>query len=275
MDEETEKVQLLKKEYSSLQTAMEMATKNMRKAENAHKEAERCHDKARLDALKSSNGVELVVNESVEEIKAYDHERERKKEQALEALGVPEEEVVQLIESLNLECQTIDGQIGASLEHQRSNKISNEMRKENYKIIRRLTTRGIDTEFAIKLSQNGFTGELVVDDKARTLSINVAHKNRGESPSQRKSKMALADFSGGERSKILACWMLALWSRIQAPFKCMDEWDVYMDERARSTIEEMLYKNAVQNGGQYILISPQGTSLKTFENVKVHEIKKI
>ena len=70
--------------------------------------------------------------------------------------------------------------------------------------------------------------------------------------------MPLSNFSGGERSRTLACFILSLWEMNVSPFRALDELDVYLDEINRSEVEEMLLKFARDNSGyQYVLISPQ------------------
>jgi chromosome segregation ATPase len=57
--------------------------------------------------------------------------------------------------------------------------------------------------------------------------------------------------------------------RINFCFRCLDEWDVYLDEAARTKIEEMLMEFAVASDSQYIFISPQ---TPTFTSSKVNTL---
>ncbi len=50
----------------------------------------------------------------------------------------------------------------------------------------------------------------------------------------------------------------------QSPFllRCLDEWDVYLDEVTRTSVESMLYSHSVDSGYQHIFISPQPSTLE-------------
>ena len=84
--------------------------------------------------------------------------------------------------------------------------------------------------------------------------------------------MPISNFSGGERSKTLACFILSLWELNTAPFRALDELDVYLDEINRSQVEEMLLEFARANAKiQYIFISPQPPNKS--DEINVIEIK--
>ena len=87
--------------------------------------------------------------------------------------------------------------------------------------------------------------------------------------------MPLSSFSGGERSRTLACFILALWemqqSQSQSPFRALDELDVFLDEMSRSRVEKMLLDFAVDAKHQFIFISPQPPNSR---DINVIELEK-
>uniref|UniRef100_A0A8C9TAX2 Structural maintenance of chromosomes protein 6 n=1 Tax=Scleropages formosus TaxID=113540 RepID=A0A8C9TAX2_SCLFO len=77
--------------------------------------------------------------------------------------------------------------------------------------------------FDSMLSQRGYTGKMTFDHKNETLSISV---QPGEGDKATLSDMR--SLSGGERSFSTVCFVLSLWAIAEAPFRCLDEFDVYM-----------------------------------------------
>ncbi|XP_006018858.1 structural maintenance of chromosomes protein 6-like isoform X2 [Alligator sinensis] len=103
------------------------------------------------------------------------------------------------------------------------------------------------------------------DHKNETLSITV---QPGEG-----DKAALNDMkslSGGERSFSTVCFILSLWSITESPFRCLDEFDVYMDMVNRRISMDMMLKMAdSQRHRQFILLTPQSMSEEdVFNNLK-------
>uniref|UniRef100_A0A2K6GZB3 Structural maintenance of chromosomes protein 6 n=1 Tax=Propithecus coquereli TaxID=379532 RepID=A0A2K6GZB3_PROCO len=67
--------------------------------------------------------------------------------------------------------------------------------------------------------------------------------------------------SGGERSFSTVCFILSLWSIAESPFRCLDEFDVYMDMVNRRIAMDMILKMAdSQRFRQFILLTPQSMS---------------
>ncbi|KAF7239464.1 Structural maintenance of chromosomes protein 6 [Varanus komodoensis] len=78
------------------------------------------------------------------------------------------------------------------------------------------------------------------------------------------NKAALDDMkslSGGERSFSTVCFILSLWSIAESPFRCLDEFDVFMDVINRRIAVDMMVNMAdSQRYRQFILLSPQNMS---------------
>ncbi|KAH0621959.1 hypothetical protein JD844_023747 [Phrynosoma platyrhinos] len=125
-----------------------------------------------------------------------------------------------------------------------------------YEIFRRYLALRCKYCFNSLLSQRSFSGKMEFDHKNEKLSITV---QPGEA-----NKAALDDMkslSGGERSFSTVCFILSLWSIAESPFRCLDEFDVYMDMVNRRISMDMLLKMAYsQRYRQFILITPQNMS---------------
>ncbi|NXI56839.1 SMC6 protein, partial [Chloroceryle aenea] len=100
------------------------------------------------------------------------------------------------------------------------------------------------------------SGQILFDHKNETLSITVQPREEDQA--------ALSDvrsLSGGERSFSTVCFILSLWSVTESPFRCLDEFDVYMDMVNRRIAMDMILKVAgSQQHRQFILLTPQSMS---------------
>ncbi|XP_056420218.1 structural maintenance of chromosomes protein 6 [Hyla sarda] len=125
-----------------------------------------------------------------------------------------------------------------------------------YQQFRRYLTLRCKFYFDSLLSQRAYSGKITFDHKNETLSITV---QPGEG-----NKAALSDMrslSGGERSFSTVCFVLSLWSIAESPFRCLDEFDVYMDMvNRRISMDMMLTMADSQRFRQFILLTPQHMS---------------
>ncbi|XP_058603859.1 structural maintenance of chromosomes protein 6-like [Onychostoma macrolepis] len=110
--------------------------------------------------------------------------------------------------------------------------------------------------FNSMLSQRGYMGKMTFDHKNETLSISVQPGEGG--------KAAVSDMrslSGGERSFSTVCFVLSLWAITDAPFRALDEFDVYMDMVNRRISMDMMLKIAAsQRFRQFVFLTPQSMS---------------
>uniref|UniRef100_F7D883 Structural maintenance of chromosomes protein 6 n=1 Tax=Monodelphis domestica TaxID=13616 RepID=F7D883_MONDO len=129
-------------------------------------------------------------------------------------------------------------------------------RYSTYQQFRRCLTLRCKLYFDNLLSQRAYSGKMLFDHKKETLAITV---QPGEG-----SKAAFSDMrslSGGERSFSTVCFILSLWSIAESPFRCLDEFDVYMDMVNRRIAMDMILKMAdSQHYRQFILLTPQNMS---------------
>ncbi|XP_075717183.1 structural maintenance of chromosomes protein 6 [Rhinoderma darwinii] len=129
-------------------------------------------------------------------------------------------------------------------------------RYKTYQQFRRYLTLRCKFYFDSLLSQRAYSGKISFDHKNETLSITV---QPGEG-----NKAALSDMrslSGGERSFSTVCFVLSLWSIAESPFRCLDEFDVYMDMvNRRISMDMMLTMADSQRFRQFILLTPQNMS---------------
>ncbi|KAM7395372.1 hypothetical protein PAMA_006911 [Pampus argenteus] len=129
-------------------------------------------------------------------------------------------------------------------------------RLQVYAELRRFLSARCKYYFDSMLAQRGYTGSMTFDHKNETLSITVQ-------PGQ-GNKADLSDMrslSGGERSFSTICFVLSLWAITEAPFRCLDEFDVYMDMVNRRISMDMMLKVAAgQLYRQFIFLTPQSMS---------------
>ncbi|XP_029281710.1 structural maintenance of chromosomes protein 6 [Cottoperca gobio] len=129
-------------------------------------------------------------------------------------------------------------------------------RLQVYAELRRFLSARCKYYFDSTLAQRGYTGSMTFNHKNETLSIAVQ-------PGQ-GNKADLSDMrslSGGERSFSTVCFVLSLWAITEAPFRCLDEFDVYMDMVNRRISMDMMLKVAAgQRYRQFIFLTPQSMS---------------
>merc|ERR1719361_728003 len=152
----------------------------------------------------------------------------------------------------------------------------NRERLDNLICIRNIITNNVRRRFNLMIKE--FSKELQsevflrIDNTNRELTFSFSNAE-GTYNSSDTSLL-----SGGEKSYTQMCLICALWDMMRPPFRCLDEWDVFLDPVNRKKISEELLRFCLRNQDrQFIFISPQGAcDLKNIEysSVKVTEIKK-
>lgn len=116
------------------------------------------------------------------------------------------------------------------------------------------------------LRVRGCSGHITFDHKNETLSITVQPREE-----EKTARSDLRSLSGGERSFSTVCFILSLWNISESPFRCMDEFDVYMDMVNRRIAVDMILERAdFQRHRQFILFTPLSmSSLPTSPHIRI------
>ncbi|KAH9678472.1 Structural maintenance of chromosomes protein 6B [Citrus sinensis] len=115
-----------------------------------------------------------------------------------------------------------------------------------------LLKRQLTWQFNGHLGKKGISGKININYEEKTLSIEVKMPQDASSSNVRDTR----GLSGGERSFSTLCFALALHEMTEAPFRAMDEFDVFMDAISRKISLDTLVDFALAQGSQWIFITP-------------------
>nr|GLL39382.1 structural maintenance of chromosomes protein 6B-like [Ipomoea trifida] len=132
-----------------------------------------------------------------------------------------------------------------------------------------LLKRQLTWQFNGHLGKKGISGKIIVEYEKKTLSVEVTMPQDASSSSVQDTR----GLSGGERSFSTLCFALALHEMIEAPFRAMDEFDVFMDAVSRKISLDALVDFALAQGSQWIFITPHDISMvKQDERVRKQQM---
>ncbi|KAJ1627917.1 P-loop containing nucleoside triphosphate hydrolase protein [Pavlovales sp. CCMP2436] len=120
--------------------------------------------------------------------------------------------------------------------------------------------------FDFEMNVRGLSGSLEFDHSLEdsqtitksTLKLYVQPDSQGASSNRTQD---VATLSGGERSFTTMAFQVAMWQMASAPFRCMDEFDVFMDDVYRQKAIDLLLKMCDnQASNQFLFLTPQDMS---------------
>ncbi|XP_050384899.1 structural maintenance of chromosomes protein 6A [Argentina anserina] len=143
------------------------------------------------------------------------------------------------------------------------------MRSEKFERNKKYLKCQMTWRFNSHLGRKGFSGKIKVNYEERTLSIEVKMPQDSSSSTIRDTR----GLSGGERSFSTLCFALALHDMTEAPFRAMDEFDVFMDAVSRKISLDTLVEFALAQGSQWVLITPHDISMvKNGDRIKKQQM---
>ncbi|TVU10824.1 hypothetical protein EJB05_44376 [Eragrostis curvula] len=132
-----------------------------------------------------------------------------------------------------------------------------ELRWKKFQRNASLLKRQLTWLFNEHLGKKGISGHINVDYKNQVLSVEITMPQDASGDTVRDTR----GLSGGERSFSTLCFTLALHGMTEAPFRAMDEFDVFMDAVSRKISLDTLVEFAVEQGSQWIFITPHDISM--------------
>jgi len=135
----------------------------------------------------------------------------------------------------------------------------NSERKNNFYVIRSTVSHYVRRHFNFLMQgfskQTGSSVFLRLDNNNKELHFTFKNLDGTKT----RNNADVSTLSGGEKSFTQMCLICSLWQMMKPPFRCLDEWDVFLDAINRKAISEELLKFSLQNQDkQFIFISPQG-----------------
>ncbi|KAL8289857.1 hypothetical protein RB597_001474 [Gaeumannomyces tritici] len=128
-----------------------------------------------------------------------------------------------------------------------------DIRLDKWRNFQRYISSSARANFLYLLSERGYRGQLILDHVDKKLQVQVEPDATRKNATGRNTKT----LSGGEKSFSSICLLLAIWDSMGSPLRCLDEFDVFMDNVNRAISTNMLVSAARRSvSRQYIMITP-------------------
>ena len=144
-------------------------------------------------------------------------------------------------------------------------------RRNRWIEFRRFISSRARANFTYLLSERAFRGNLRLDHRSKLLDLSVEPDITRTSDRGRQTKT----LSGGEKSFSTICLLLSIWEAMGSPIRCLDEFDVFMDNVNRDVSMKMMINAARRSvGRQFVLITPQAMgNVDSAEDVRIHKMR--
>ncbi|PKS07078.1 hypothetical protein jhhlp_005675 [Lomentospora prolificans] len=168
-------------------------------------------------------------------------------------LGASEEEITERAEKAQASYETAMREHENQLQLQQELKQALAERLKRWRSFQRFLSARTRVNFNYLLSERGFRGRMLIDHRSRRLALQVEPDETRRVGGGRETKT----LSGGEKSFASICMLLSIWEAMGSSIRCLDEFDVFMDNINRAISTNMLITAARRSvSRQYILITP-------------------
>nr|WJN25126.1 DNA repair protein [Tranzscheliella williamsii] len=200
---------------------------------------------------------EVESTRTLEDIEAERRELQMLKNKAASAAGISLEQASEHLQNRQRILTEAQEEVGSMNEAEQRLRHALAMRYAKWNYFRRSIATRAKSNFARNLAKRGYTGRLVFNHKSEKLSLHVQTEDKRQRSTQTQSH-SNKGMSGGERSFATACLLLALWQAMSSPIRCLDEFDIFMDQvNRRVALGMIIEETRATPHVQYILITPQ------------------
>jgi len=149
-------------------------------------------------------------------------------------------------------------------------------RKKGYRLILRITSQNVERNFTKQLNVRQYVGNLAFNHHDKTLHIKV-NPCEGRTGAGLNIDRDLKSLSGGERSYTMVAFILSLWHVMEAPFRILDEFDVFMDAINRRIAVSNIINNArAIRKNQFVFLTPlDTTNIAVGDDLKIIKLCKL
>ncbi|EFQ31820.1 RecF/RecN/SMC N terminal domain-containing protein [Colletotrichum graminicola] len=190
------------------------------------------------------------THRSIESKYATVHQQLEKRAQKL---GASDEEIKERAARAEAAYEAAQQLYKGQQEEQAAGKLNLEDRLNRWRLFQRHISARARICFQYLLSERGFRGKLAIDHPQKRLQLFVEPDETRKGTGGRSTKT----LSGGEKSFSSICMLLAIWEAMGSPLRCLDEFDVFMDNVNRTISTNMLITAARRSvSRQYIMITP-------------------
>ncbi|BFY99906.1 hypothetical protein BsWGS_02945 [Bradybaena similaris] len=273
----------LRDEISDAQLKVDNATANLKHYKNKLKEQERKIHELKIEVEKYRNDFAdcrmkaseicdpIETRRSVNSIENEITQIQRRIEEEEEKQG-NEVEITETYRSKKEKLEIVKREVGQLKNYIERLTDVMEKRQMAYLTMRKNIANRTKYFFLIQMFQRSFTGKMKFDFEKQTLEIlvNTAQKSPSKKGVGGEAK-DLKSLSGGERSFSTVCFILSLWEAMESPFRCLDEFDVFMDMVNRRISMDMMMETAdMHKNMQFIFLTPQDmSSVRKISNVRI------
>ncbi|KAL0939440.1 DNA repair protein [Colletotrichum truncatum] len=202
---------------------------------------------------KAPNRVYIEEGETHKSIESKYATIHQQLEKRAERLGASDDEIKERAAKAEAAYEAAKLLYQGQLEEQAAGKLNLEDRLSRWRLFQRHISARARICFQYLLSERGFRGKLAIDHPQRRLSLFVEPDETRKGTGGRSTKT----LSGGEKSFSSICMLLAIWEAMGSPLRCLDEFDVFMDNVNRTISTNMLINAARRSvSRQYVMITP-------------------
>lgn len=153
-------------------------------------------------------------------------------------LGASEHEITERAEKAQIFYETATKEHMNQLQLQQELKQALAERLKRWRSFQRFLSARTRVNFNYLLSERGFRGRMLIDHRSRRLALQVEPDETRKIGGGRETKT----LSGGEKSFASICMLLSIWEAMGSSIRCLDEFDVFMDNINRAISTNMLVR---------------------------------